>query len=134
TILANVRRVNGGSQIAATQFSDQYHAAGVHARLFCFGVGYDVNVPFLDRLAEENRADADYVRPQESIESIVSSFYSKVSSPILSNLHLAFEGAEIYDVYPKTLPDLFKGGQVVVTGRYRGSPHGSVKLSGYAQD
>ncbi len=134
TILANVRRINGGSRLASAGAFNPDEATGVRSRIFCFGVGYDVNVPFLDRLAEENRADADYVRPQESIESIVSAFYAKVSSPILSSLKLAFDGAEVYDVYPKTMPDLFKGGQVVVTGRYRGSPHGSVRLTGYAQD
>ncbi len=34
-----------------------------------------------------------------------------------------------YDVYPKRLPDLFKGTQLVVMGRYR-SPEGTVVLSG----
>src|SRR5438552_13131650 len=99
--------------------------------MFCVGVGYDVNVPFLARLAEENRGDADYVRPQESIESIVSSFYGKISSPILANTRITFEDVETYDVYPKALPDLFKGGQIVVAGRYRGNPSGGIKLSGY---
>ncbi len=133
-ILANVRRMNGIARFASAGRDYGRMAEALKARVFCFGVGYDVNVPFLDRLAEENRADADYVRPKESIESIVSAFYSKVSSPILANLQLAFDGAEVYDVYPKQLPDLFKGGQIVVTGRYRGDPRGGIKLTGYAQD
>src|SRR5207237_3225 len=32
------------------------------------------------------------------------------------------------------LPDLFKGGQLVVAGRYRGNPSGAVRLTGYSQD
>jgi len=135
-ILSNVKRLNEGSPLthAARLTSEQAKAAaGVHARIFCFGVGYDVNVPFLDRLAEQSRADADYVRPEESVESIVAAFYSKVTSPILAQLSLAFDGVDAYDVYPKVLPDLFKGSQVIVSGRFRGDGPGTVRLVGYAQ-
>jgi Ca-activated chloride channel family protein len=114
--------------------SSKISADPVKARIFAFGVGYDVNVPFLDRLSAENRGDADYVRPNESIESIVSSFFSKVTSPVLTGLKLDFEDAETYDLYPKTLPDLFKGTQAVITGRFRGDPRGGIKLTGFAQD
>jgi Ca-activated chloride channel homolog len=133
-ILATVKRINGGSRLASTKLQDAKEAVGVHARIFSFGVGYDVNVPFLDRLSEQSKADADYVLPTENIESIVSAFYSKVSSPILANLTLAFDGVDTYDVYPRELPDLFKGSQLIITGRYRGDPTGGVKLAGYAQN
>src|SRR5205823_2077267 len=36
--------------------------------------------------------------------------------------------------YPKELPDLFKGGQIIVSGRFRGIPTGGVRLTGFAQD
>jgi Ca-activated chloride channel family protein len=104
--------------------------AGKHIRLFSFGLGYDVNVPFLDRLADLGRGDSDYVKPEEDVEAKVSAFYAKVAAPILANVKLAFDGADVYDVYPKTFPDLFKGSQLVITGRFRGAGHGSVHLSG----
>ena len=100
------------------------------ARIFCFGLGLDVNVPFLDKLADIGRGDADFVKPEEDVEAKVSNFFSKVESPVLSDLKLAFNGAEIYDVFPKTYPDLFKGSQLVVTGRFRGAGVGSVRLTG----
>jgi len=100
------------------------------ARIFCFGLGYDVNVPFLDRLATIGNGDSDYVKPEEDVEATVSSFFAKVASPILSNVKLAFDGMDVYDVYPKTLPDLFQGSQLVITGRFRGNGAGSVHLSG----
>ncbi len=130
-ILDTVKRLNGDRELASARAGIPYGAAGVHARVFTFGVGHDVNVPFLDRLAADTRADADYVRPEESIEGIVSSFYAKVSSPILGRLALAFDGVDTYDVFPKSLPDLFKGSQLIVTGRYRGSI-GSIRLTGNA--
>lgn len=103
---------------------------GNSARIFCFGLGYDVNVPFLDRLADLGNGDSDYIKPQEDVESRVSSFFAKVASPVLSNVNIAFDGMETYDIYPKTMPDLFKGSQLVVTGRFRGNGAGTVRLSG----
>ncbi|MDH7570809.1 MAG: VWA domain-containing protein, partial [Armatimonadota bacterium] len=88
-------------------------------RLFVFGVGDDVNTYLLDRLSGENGGVSEYVRPGEDLEVKVSSFYTKIATPALSNLELDYGGAEVYDVYPKRLPDLFAGTQVLVTGRYR---------------
>lgn len=133
TILRHVAQLNSGDRLVSTSKYALRDAVGANVRIFSFGVGYDVNVPFLDRLADQTHAQADYVRPEENIESIVSSFFAKVSSPILTNLKLDFDGVEVYDTYPKMLPDLFKGGQLIVAGRYRGAAPGTVRLSGSAQ-
>lgn len=104
---------------------------GEQPRLFCFGLGYDVNVPFLDRLGTQGHGETDYVKPEENVEAKVSAFFGKVTSPVLANLRLAVEGADVYDVYPKTIPDLFKGSQLVLTGRFRNNTgSGSVRLAG----
>ncbi len=126
TILQHVREMNGAGSGVADQKGR--HAPG--ARIFCFGLGYDVNVPFLDRLANEESGDSDYVRPEEDVEAKVSSFFAKVSSPVLSDVRLAFDGGEVYDIYPKVIPDLFKGSQLVITGRFRGKNLGPVRLIG----
>lgn len=103
-----------------------------HVRLFDFGVGYDVDVPFLDRLAEANRGDSDYVRPEEDIEAKVSRFYEKVASPVLTDLHLQLAGAATTETYPRPsdLPDLFAGSQLLIAGRYTGSGPVTATLSG----
>jgi len=88
-------------------------------RLFTFGVGYDVNTQLLDKLAAENSGAADYVAPKEDLEIKVSNFFTKVSSPVLSDLQIDFGGAEIDYVYPRKITDLFKGAQVTLIGRYK---------------
>ena len=102
-------------------------------RLFVFGVGYDVNTRLLDRLAQDNYATSDYVRPSEDIEVKVSGFYKKVSYPVLTDLGLSFDRVETYELYPKGLPDVFKGTQLLVLGKYRGSGPTKVTLTGSAQ-
>ena len=101
-------------------------------RLFDFGVGYDVDVHFLDRLAEANRGDSDYVRPEEDIEAKVSHFYQKVSSPVLTDVHVEIGGAQTAELYPRPseLPDLFTGSQLLIAGRYTGSGPVTARLTG----
>jgi Ca-activated chloride channel homolog len=88
-------------------------------RLFTFGVGYDVNTALLDKLASENRGVADYVEPKEDLEVKVSGFFSKVNYPVLTDLQLDMGGVRTDLIYPRELPDLFKGTQITLIGRYR---------------
>jgi Ca-activated chloride channel family protein len=88
-------------------------------RLFTFGVGYDVNTALLDKLASDNRGVADYVEPKEDLEVKVSNFFSKVNFPVLTDLQLDMGGVRSDLVYPREMPDLFKGTQITLIGRYR---------------
>jgi Ca-activated chloride channel family protein len=102
-----------------------------NTRIFTFGVGDDVNAVLLDQLADKTRAVSTYVRPAEDIENKVSSLYSKISNPVLTNLRLTTtHGIQFSEVYPPELPDLFHGGQLLVLGRYSGQGRAAVKLSG----
>ncbi|HEX8843859.1 MAG TPA: VIT and VWA domain-containing protein [Pyrinomonadaceae bacterium] len=91
--------------------------AGV--RLFTFGVGYDVNTALLDKLASDNGGVADYVEPKENLEIKVSNFFAKINFPVLTDLVLNMGGLDTDLVYPRSLPDLFKGTQVTLIGRYQ---------------
>lgn len=102
-------------------------------RLFTFGVGYDVNTHLLDELAESSKAVSAYIEPKEDLEVIVSNFFDKIDAPVLSDLALNIDGAGVYDVFPKALPDLFRGSQLLVCGRYRQSGTFDLSLSGMVQ-
>ncbi|NLE77609.1 MAG: VWA domain-containing protein [Chloroflexi bacterium] len=99
-------------------------------RLFAFGVGYDVNTVLLDKLAESHRGASAYVRPGQNIETEVSAFYAKVSTPLLADLELDFADVQVEESYPYPLPDLFAGSQLVLVGRYRAGGPTVVTLSG----
>jgi Ca-activated chloride channel family protein len=101
-------------------------------RIFVFGVGADVNTEFLDRLAEEGRGARDYVAPEEKIEGKVSGLLEKIAHPVLADLAIDFGEAGARDFYPRALPELFRGGQLVLFGRYRGSGPAKITLKGNA--
>ena len=115
-ILADVERVNEAD-----------------SRLFVFGVGNEVNTHLLDRLSGLNGGASTYVKPGEDIEVAVSSFYAKVSNPVLEDLELEFAGGKRSDFYPPELPDLFRGSQIVQLGRLEGEERLTVQLAGQVQ-
>ena len=108
--------------------------AGKSVRLFVFGVGYDVNTALLDKLAEDNRGTRVYVEPNENLEVKLSGFYKQISSPVMTDLTLKFDGVKTYDLYPKELPDLFAASDLVVVGRYSDAGDARVVLSGEQGD
>jgi len=99
-------------------------------RVFSFGVGFDVNTRLLDGLAKESNAFSDYISPQENIEEKVSNFYEKVRYPVMSNIEYSFRGVETHLLSPGRLPDLFKGGQIILAGRYRDGGRATLVLRG----
>ena len=100
-------------------------------RVFCFGIGNDVNTHLLDKITESTRAFSQYVLPSEDIEVKVSQFYTKINEPVMADpdVVVSWEVA-LKQFYPMPLPDLFKGDQLVVTGRYSGKGKGDLMLAG----
>ena len=100
-------------------------------RVFTFGVGNDVNTKLLDQLAEKTRGYSQYVLPEENLEVAMSNFWGKVQDPVLAGLSVeSGGGVRLEKMYPRGLPDLFKGDQLVAFGTYTGSGRTAVTLSG----
>ena len=111
-------------------------ANSAKARIFAFGVGTDVNTELLDKVAEQSMGEKEYIGTNgDSVEVGISSLCGKIENPVLTGLELIFNSSmKVYDVYPKVLPDLFKGSQLIVTGRYQGSGEKQVRLTGLLGD
>jgi Ca-activated chloride channel family protein len=117
-------------------------ANDARARVFAFGVGYDVNSRLLDKLVRANFGQSEYVRPDEDIEAHVSRFYKRIDSPALTAAKIKFDvkgfdredGEPVNRVYPKQPFDLFAGEQLVLVGRYKKSGDAEIKITGKVGD
>ena len=111
-----------------------------HARrIYAVGVGADVNVPLLDRIADLTRARVTYVVPGEDVEVKVARVFRQLRGPVLADLALSARGADgvespgrVRDLAPRRIPDLFEGEQVVVLGAYLGEEPATLLLRGRA--
>ncbi|MCL2701262.1 MAG: VWA domain-containing protein [Phycisphaerae bacterium] len=117
----------------------------VNARIFAFGVGFDLNSRLLDKLVRESFGQSEFVKPDENIEERVSNLYQKLESPVLAGAKMTFtpaedseaavaEAAMVNRVYPAAEFDLFAGDQLVICGRYKYPGKGTLKITGKIAD
>jgi len=106
-------------------------------RIFTFGVGVDVNVPLLSKIASVTRANSTFVLPKEDVEVKVAGVFKRLAGPVLADavletvdIHGAPAPGRTRDMIPARLPDLFEGDQIVLLGQYVGDRPLGVKLSG----
>ena len=103
-------------------------------RIFVFGVGEDINTHLLDKISSRNHGVSEYIKPTENIDNIVSNFFKKIQSPVLSDLKFHISKIKIKELFPKEPPDLFAGSQITILGRYRGSGGSTILLTGFVNN
>ncbi len=99
-------------------------------RLFSLGVGGGVNRYLLEGMARTGRGAVTYMGPGEKPDKVVNRFYERIAHPVLTDIELDWGSMTVGEVLPGKIPDLFHGQPVVVYGRYKGNPSGTIKLKG----
>lgn len=100
------------------------------ANVFAFGIGSSVNRHLMEGVAKAGQGEAFIVADPSQAPAAAEKFRSYIEAPVLTNVKLAFDGFDAYDVQPAVLPDVFAERPVVVIGKYRGTPSGKVTLTG----
>jgi Ca-activated chloride channel family protein len=99
-------------------------------RVFTLGIDRAVNEGFLRRLAERGGGACELVESEARLDEVMQSVHRRIGTPLLTGLSL--EPAEITvepgEVVPRRLPDLFGGSPLLILGRYRGRPQGSLTI------
>lgn len=112
-----------GDSVAASQKNK--------VRVFNFGVGNDVNTHLLDKLSLQADGVSTYVSPREDIEIKVSDFYSKIKNPVMTDVVFDFgSSSSANSIYPKKIPALYRGGEITILGRFKGTGPAEITLSG----
>ena len=99
--------------------------------IFSFGIGADVNKQLLTLLATQNNGFAEFVDNQ-ALAEVISQFYLTVQNPVLLNTSVTFSPEVVIESYPQDLPNLFKGQQLILVGRYEEAQIVNLTLSGNA--
>ena len=100
------------------------------ARIFSFGVGYDVNTDLLDGISRSSSAFSDYILPEDNIEERISSFYERVRFPVMTDIEVNVRGVDVSALSPRSAVDLFLGDALILTGRYESAGSGIISVSG----
>ena len=98
------------------------------ARVFTLGLGPGVEKPLLSRLAAMKRGRFTYIESPEAIEERVGHLFDQVESPALVGVSLEARGATLLRTYPRTIPDLSAGDDLLLTSRMMGAPGSRLEL------
>lgn len=99
--------------------------------LFTFGIGNDVDKKLLTLLAVENGGLADFLENEE-LEEKITGFFLTINNPVLLHTQFSFSPDIVTAVYPDPLPNLYKGQQLILSGRYAEPADVTLTLSGKA--
>jgi Ca-activated chloride channel homolog len=98
------------------------------ANFFAFGIGTAVNRHLIEGLARVGKGEAFIVPGPADAEPTADRFREYVSAPLLVGVEASFDGLEVYDVDPPNLPDLFAERPLLLFGKWKGAPRGTITL------
>jgi Ca-activated chloride channel family protein len=100
------------------------------ANLFAFGIGKSVNRHIIEGMARAGQGEPFVVLNPGEAPKQAAKFRKYIESPLLTNIKVSFEGFDAGDLEPLALPDLFARRPLTLLGKYRGSPGGTITVTG----
>lgn len=105
-------------------------SAAEGTRVFCVGIGNNVNRPLLKQLADEAGGLSAFISQGDDFSRQAESFRRKLVHPVATELQIAIDGVDIYDALPGSLPNLYHGSPIRFAGRYKASGVANVTIRG----
>ena len=106
----------------------------INLRIFPFGVGYDVNTNLLDSLSLRNGGYSEYVVENVRLDDSIQSFYEKIKTPVLRDVHVEISGVRTFDLHPERIYNIFSNSPIRIFGRYEGCGTAEIRLEGIGQN
>ncbi len=97
---------------------------------FSFGIGTSVNRYLIEGIGTVGAGEAFVVTDEEEAPEAAARFRTYIQAPLLTDIQVDFDGFEAYDVEPSAIPTLFAKKPVVLFGKWRGEPSGTIHVSG----
>jgi len=100
------------------------------ANFFAFGIGSSVNRYLIEGIAKAGLGEPFVATTEAEAAVAAARFADYVRTPVLTDVRVAYDGLDVYDVEPRAIPDVLATRPVVVFGKYRGAARGTVTLTG----
>ncbi len=101
-----------------------------NTNVFAFGIGSSVNRYLIEGIAKSGQGEPFVVLHPDQAEATVQRFHDYIAAPVLTDIGIQFNGIAAYDIEPVKIPDLFAQRPIIVFGKWRGKPEGSITLTG----
>jgi Ca-activated chloride channel family protein len=101
------------------------------ANMFAFGIGSSVNRHLIEGMARIGMGEPFVITKPDQALITAKKFRKLIESPVLTGIKVDFGKFKAYDVEPPSIPDVLADRPVIVFGKWRGSPRGTISLQGY---
>ena len=101
-----------------------------NANIFAFGIGSSVNRHLIEGMARVGMGEPFIITRPEEAHTKSNKFMKLIENPVLTGIKLDFGQFDVYDVEPHAIPDVLADRPVIVFGKWRGKPNGSISLQG----
>ena len=96
------------------------------SRLFTIGIGSAPNSHFMHRAAKFGRGTHTYIGNVSEIQSKMETLFSKLESPVLTNIHIQWPENCIVESWPQNIPDLYLGEPLLISTKSDSLPESLV--------
>ncbi len=100
------------------------------ANFFTFGIGSSVNRFLIEGMARAGKGEAFVITSDQEAAREAHRFRKYITSPALTQIKIAYQNFDVYDVEPPAVPDIFSERPVLVFGKWRGPARGKIILTG----
>ncbi|QIF02997.1 VIT and VWA domain-containing protein [Roseimicrobium sp. ORNL1] len=100
------------------------------ANVFTFGIGTSVNRWLIEGLAHAGMGEPYVVLNKEEAPEAAKRFQEYVSTPLLTDIQVRYEGFDAQQSQPETVPDIFANRAIELIGKWQGEPKGRIIVKG----
>jgi Ca-activated chloride channel homolog len=105
-------------------------------RIHTVGIDRAVNAGFLGRLAALGAGRCELVESEDRLDEAMEQIHRRIGAPVVTGLAITSEGLTLLEDTrsPARLPGIYPGAPLVVSGRYSGTPEGTLTVTGRTRD
>lgn len=100
------------------------------ANFFSFGIGNAVNEYLIKGIATAGLGESFIVTDAEDAIATADRFRTYIQSPLLTDIQITYDGFDVYDVEPSVPSTLFAQKTIVLFGKWKGEPKGTITITG----
>ena len=101
-----------------------------NANMFAFGIGTAVNRHLIEGMARAGMGEPFVITKPDEAPAKAEAFRTLVQSPVLTRIKADFGGFDVYDLEPASIPDVLADRPVIIFGKWRGKPEGTITIKG----
>jgi Ca-activated chloride channel family protein len=101
------------------------------ANVFAFGIGSSVNRFIIEGMAHVGGGEPYIITKPENGAETAESFRKYIASPVLTQIKCSYNKFSTYDVEPVSIPDVMASRPIIVYGKWKGEPTGTIEVHGF---